>query len=71
MCNILIYFCNTDVEHLKHIFATCAFSATSPCCLRMETCQCVEFIGVELTGGAEVAALVEKPGGEGYDGSLW
>jgi hypothetical protein len=36
----------------------------------METRRCVEFIGVELTGGAEVAALVEKPGGEGCGGSL-
>jgi hypothetical protein len=26
----------------------------------MEVCRCVEFTGVELTGGAEVAALVEK-----------
>jgi hypothetical protein len=26
----------------------------------MEVCRCVEFTGVELTGGAEVAAPVEK-----------
>jgi hypothetical protein len=42
-CNILIYFCNTDMKHfnislkhlkhLKHIFATCTFSVTTPCCL--------------------------------------
>jgi hypothetical protein len=42
------------------MFATCTFSITSPCCLGMEARQCVEFTGVELASGAELAALVEK-----------
>jgi hypothetical protein len=30
------------------MFATYAFSATSSCCLGMETCRCVELTGVGL-----------------------
>jgi hypothetical protein len=37
------------------MFATYAFSATSPCYLEMEARQCAEF-----TDGVELAALVEK-----------
>ena len=43
MCNVLIYFCNNNIQHcniplkhlkhLKHIIATCAFSVASACCL--------------------------------------
>ena len=52
------------------MFATCAFSATSPCCLGTETRRRLEFTGVELGGGAGLAAPMEKAtagcsGGEG------
>jgi hypothetical protein len=63
MCNILIYFCNTDMKHfnitlkhlkhLKHIFATCTFSATTSCCLGIVARRCLEFIGVKLTTPVE------------------
>jgi hypothetical protein len=38
MCNILIYFCIINIQHLplkhlKHTLATCAFSVPSTCCL--------------------------------------
>jgi hypothetical protein len=46
ICNIRIYFCNIDIQHLQHTsetyetletyyckFATCAFSVASACCL--------------------------------------
>jgi hypothetical protein len=42
------------------MFAICTFSAISPCYLGMEVRRCVEFTGVELTSGAEVAAPMEK-----------
>ena len=48
------------LKHLKHRLATCSFSATYPCCLRMKARWHVEFISVELAGGAELAAPVEK-----------
>ena len=32
MCNIPIYFCNIDIQHLKHTLATCAFNVPSTCC---------------------------------------
>jgi hypothetical protein len=64
MCNISIYFCNTDIKHcniplkhlkhLKHTFATRAFSIISPCYLGMEDRRRVEF-----TDGAKLTALVE------------
>ena len=52
------------LKHLKYTFVTCA------CCLGMEARRRVEFTGVELAGGAELAAPVEKAaaghsGGEG------
>jgi hypothetical protein len=48
------------LKHLKHIFATCAFIVTSPCYFGMEARRRVEFTGVELTSGAELAAPMEK-----------
>jgi hypothetical protein len=48
------------LKYLKHTFATCAFSATSPYCLGMEACWRVEFISVELASDAELVALVER-----------
>ena len=42
------------------MFATYAFSATSPCCLGMKIRRLVEFIGVELASGAQLAAPVVK-----------
>ena len=48
------------MKHLKHTFATCAFSATSPCCLGMEARRRMEFMGLELAGAAELVAPVEK-----------
>jgi hypothetical protein len=64
MCNILIYLTSIrnafiPLKHLKHMFATCAFSVTSPCYLGMEARRCVEF-NVEAAGGTELAAPVEK-----------
>ena len=50
------------MKHLKHMFATSAFSAISPCCLGMEACRCVEFSGIELAAPVEQGAVgqVEK-----------
>ena len=33
ICNIHMKQCNMRMKHLKHTLATCAFSATSSCCL--------------------------------------
>jgi hypothetical protein len=48
------------LKHFKHMLTTYSFSVTSPCYLRMEARRCVEFTGVELTSGAELAAPMEK-----------
>jgi hypothetical protein len=45
---------------LKTYIATYAFSVTSLCYMGMEARRRVKFTGAELTGGAELAALVEK-----------
>jgi hypothetical protein len=42
------------------MFATCAFNATSSCCLGIEARRRVEFTGLELAGVAELVASVEK-----------
>jgi uncharacterized membrane protein YGL010W len=63
MCNITIYFCNIDIKHLKHAFATCSFSTNISLLLqRMEACQHVEVIGV-LAGSSELAGNAELGGG--------
>jgi hypothetical protein len=72
MCNISIYFCNTNIKHLQHTSGTfeiletyicnTLFSVISLCCLGMEARR-MEFIGVDLVGDAELAALVEKDTG--------
>jgi hypothetical protein len=79
MYNISIYFCNTDIKtlafihlkRLKNMFATRAFSVISPYCLRMEACRRMEFIGVELTSGAELAVLVEKDTTNPVEKAAW
>jgi hypothetical protein len=52
MCNIPIYFCNTNTKHMQrasetfetqHMFATCTFSVTSPCYFEMEAHRRMEF----------------------------
>jgi hypothetical protein len=69
-CNISIYFYEHRYKTLQHIFktsetletyvATCAFNVISPCCLRMEARRRVVFTIVELTGGVELAAPMDK-----------
>jgi hypothetical protein len=69
MCNIPIYFCNTDTNHLQHTSETpetyvcnMRFQCKSPCCLGMEARRFVEFISVELVAPVEKAVTgpVEK-----------
>jgi hypothetical protein len=67
MCNIRIYFCNTDTKHLQHAFS--AQHLLDAWEWRLVDRR-VEFTGVELACGAELAAPVEKAmagrfGGEG------
>jgi uncharacterized protein YdaU (DUF1376 family) len=51
----------TYPKHLKHTLATCAFSATSPCCLGEWRLVDAELdTGVELDAAEWHAALVEK-----------
>jgi hypothetical protein len=71
MCNTLIYFYNIYMKHLQHtsktyetleIYACNAYSVNDISLLlgRMEARRRVKSISVELAGGAELAALVEK-----------
>ena len=71
MCNILIYFCNILMKHLQHPFETSETLETYFCNMRfqrnisllfgrMEARRRVKFTDVELAGGADLAALVEK-----------
>ena len=68
ICNISFYFCNTDTKYLQHTSETpetyvwtCAFTATSPCCLGMEARCRVEFTGVDLTTPVVKAASGRAP----------
>jgi hypothetical protein len=64
--NIPIYFCNIDIKHLKHTFATCSFSANIFLLLwQMEAHRRVEVTGVlagdaELTGNTELGSVAER-----------
>ena len=71
MCNILIYFCDIHKKHLQHPFQTSETLETYFCNKRfqrniflllekMEARRLVKFTDVELVGGAELAASVEK-----------
>ena len=71
MYNIPIYFCNIDTRQLQHNYETFETLDTDACNMRfqhkislvlgrMEARRRVEFTGIELAGGAEIAAPVEK-----------
>ena len=64
MCNVPIYFCNIDIQHLqhplkhlKHTIATCVFSVASACCLDEW-----RLIDVELDAGTELDAAERREG---------
>jgi hypothetical protein len=68
MCNIPIYFCNTDMKHLQYTSET---SETYVCNMRFFQRNISLLLGnggssvcevhrVELAGGEELATLVEK-----------
>ena len=71
ICNIQIYFRNIQMKHLQDTSKTCETLQTYVCIMhfqrnisllfgKMEAHCCVEFTGVELIGGVELAAPVEK-----------
>jgi hypothetical protein len=71
MYNISIYFYNIDIKHLQYTYETFEMLETNACNKRfqrnmslllgrMEAHRCVNFTGVELAGGAEITALMEK-----------
>ena len=71
MCNIPIYFCNIYMKQLQHTSETSETLDTHFCNMcfqlnissllgRMEAHWHADFTGVELVGGAKLAAPVEK-----------
>jgi hypothetical protein len=63
MCNIPIYFCNIDLQHLQHTsktletIAICTFSVASACCLDEW-----RLVDAELDVGAELDAMKWRGG---------
>jgi hypothetical protein len=70
MCNILIYFCNIDIQHLQHTsktsetLAICAFSLACTCCLAKW-----RLIDMELNAGTKLEATEWH--GDHWCGARW